>query len=48
MNSTKSDKLETFYSPYGYIQVSKEDYESPLKIIKFTKKTSLIGTINVK
>ena len=48
MNSTKENKMETYYSPYGYIQVKKEEYESSLKIIKFTKKNCLTGSINVK
>ncbi len=48
MNSKNTNKLETFYSPYGYIEVSKEEYESSLKIIKFTKKNCLTGSINIK
>ena len=48
MNSTKEIQTETYYSPYGYIQVSKEEYNSPSQIIKFTKKNSFKGSINVK
>ena len=48
MNSTNAIEIETFYSPYGYIQVSKEEYNSPSQIIKFTKKNSFTGSINVK
>ena len=36
ISSEKSEK-ETFYSPYGYIQVNKSDYESPSQLIKFKK-----------
>ncbi len=38
MNSTNSIEIETFYSPYSYIQVPKEEYNSPSQIIKFIKK----------
>ena len=48
MNSTNSIEIETFYSPYSYIQVPKEEYNSPSQIIKFTKKNSFTGSINVK
>ena len=48
MNSINSSQLETFYSSYGYIQVSKEEYNSSSQTIKFTKKDSFSGIINVK
>ena len=48
MNSTISNKMETYYSPYGYIQVKKEEYESSNQIISFTKKSILTGSIKVK
>ena len=48
MNSNQTNKLETYYSPYGYIQVSKADYESKAQIINFSKKNILTGSINVK
>ena len=48
MNSTTQNKMETFYSPYGYIQVKKEEYESSNQIISFIKKTKLTGSIKVK
>jgi hypothetical protein len=48
MNSTKENKMETYYSPYGYIQVKKEEYESSNQIISFIKKSKLNGSIKVK
>ena len=48
MNSTKENKMETCYSPYGYIQVKKEEYESSNQIISFIKKSKLNGSIKVK
>ena len=48
MNSINSSQLETFYSSYGYVQVSKEEYNSSSPTIKFTKKDSFSGIINVK
>ena len=46
ISSEKSEK-ETFYSPYGYIQVNKSDYESPSQLIKFTKTGNVTGTVKV-
>jgi hypothetical protein len=48
MNSTNESQLETYYSPYGYIQVSKEEYNNSSQMIKFTKQNSFSGSINVK
>ncbi len=41
------EDLEAFYSPYGYLQVSKADYDSSSALIKFYKKGSITGSINV-
>lgn len=41
------ENLETFYSPYGYLQVSKTDYDSSAALIKFHKTGSITGSINV-
>lgn len=41
------EDLEAFYSPYGYLQVSKGDYDSPATLIKFFKKGGVTGSINV-
>ena len=38
MNSTNSIEIETFYYPYSYIQVPKEEYNSPSQIKKNKKK----------
>lgn len=43
--STKEPETLTFYSPYGYIKVSKTEYESNLDEIKFTKDKSFSGEI---
>ena len=48
MNSTTQNKMETFYSPYGYIQIKKDEYESSSQIISFIKKSILTGSIKVK
>jgi hypothetical protein len=48
MNSTNESQLETYYSPYGYIEVSKEEYNNKSQTIKFIKNISLSGSINVK
>ena len=41
------ENLEVFYSPYGYLQVSKADYDSSASLIKFYKRGSITGSINV-
>ena len=47
MISSEKNEKETFYSPYGYIQVDKADYESSSQLIKFTKSGNVTGTVNV-
>lgn len=47
ISSTDKQDLEAFYSPYGYVQVSKSDYDSSSNLITFTKEGNISGSINV-
>ena len=42
------NQREIYYSPYGYLEIDKSEYDSSNPLIKFTKKNFFTGTIKVK
>lgn len=47
MISSDIPETEVFYSTYGYVQVSREEYNSSNQMVKFTKGNTFSGSLHV-
>ena len=48
MSNERIINYTTYYSPYGYVEVNRDELSNDKILISFTKNTnSLIGSINV-
>lgn len=47
MISSDIPETEVFYSTYGYVQVSRAEYDSPNTMVKFTKGNTFSGSLHV-